>query len=180
MLGKIMIKNHTKKDNQRRDLLRIKREFLSLPDSTRNPESFFRFFQLLPEYTEIKKIISFTPLPDEPDISLINDHLYKSDKEVILIPAKASSPIPPNTQNVDTVIVPMQGFDRFGNRIGRGGGWYDRFLSMILAENPKICKLSVCFSFLEMPQIITDDKDVKMDIIITEKEIIRPFDSLFT
>ncbi len=133
--------------------------------------------ELLSLFTKLniktKKVISFTPLPDEPDISLINEYLSKKCEQFILIPCEKHPSIPDNINDFDAIIIPMQGFDRTGNRMGRGGGWYDRFLQKIPAENPKIQKIGVCFSYLELPAISAEKHDIKMDIILTEKEIIR-------
>lgn len=69
--------------------------------------------------------------------------------------------------NIDAVIVPMCAFDRKLNRLGFGKGFYDRFL-----KNNNCLKIGVAFSCQETEDIIVKDTDVKMDIIITEKEII--------
>ncbi len=70
--------------------------------------------------------------------------------------------------NIDAVIVPMCAFDKKMNRLGFGKGYYDRFLS-----NKNVLKIGVAFSCQETDEIITKETDVKMDYIITEKEILR-------
>jgi len=161
------------KSEQRQSLLQTKKNLLRFSDNKGYSDVLLKLFCNLPEYQTMQKVISFTPLPDEPDISLINNALNERGKEVLLILASASAPMPKNLRDFDTVIIPMQGFDRTGNRMGRGGGWYDRFLSSVLKEKANVLKIGVCFSLLEVPKIITDENDVKTDIIITEKEVIR-------
>lgn len=69
-------------------------------------------------------------------------------------------------ENPDLTIVPGLGFDRNKNRIGYGGGYYDRYLS-------KNQTTSVGFfaSDFEIDEIETNEYDYKLDYIITEKEI---------
>ena len=54
------------------------------------------------------------------------------------------------------------GLDADGNRLGRGKGYYDRFLALV----PDAYKIGVCFPFQKFPAVPVDDNDVKMDIII--------------
>lgn len=59
-------------------------------------------------------------------------------------------------------MVPGMAFDADGNRLGRGKGYYDRFLALV----PDAYKIGVCFPFQKFPAVPVDDNDVKMDIII--------------
>ncbi|MBR2861344.1 MAG: 5-formyltetrahydrofolate cyclo-ligase [Clostridia bacterium] len=69
---------------------------------------------------------------------------------------------------IDCVIVPMCAFDRELNRLGFGKGYYDRFLSV-----RDTLKVGVAFSCQQAEGIVPKDTDVKMDLIITEKDILR-------
>ena len=60
-------------------------------------------------------------------------------------------------------IVPGLLFDKLGNRLGYGGGYYDRFLS-----NNNIYKIGVCFSEFLIDKLDTLEHDIKMDEVITE------------
>ncbi|MDR1809072.1 MAG: 5-formyltetrahydrofolate cyclo-ligase [Prevotella sp.] len=68
---------------------------------------------------------------------------------------------------VDMVIVPGVAFDRNKNRLGRGGGYYDRFLPSIKAQ-----KTGVCFDFQLFDSIPVAEHDVKMDMIVSENELV--------
>ena len=65
-------------------------------------------------------------------------------------------------ETIDVVVVPGMGFDSHGNRLGRGKGYYDRFLEKI----PEKLKIGICFPFQKFDKIPTDKYDIKMDIII--------------
>lgn len=64
--------------------------------------------------------------------------------------------------DIDVIVVPGMGFDTRGNRLGRGKGYYDRFLARV----PAIYKIGICFPFQKMPGIPTDENDVTMDEIL--------------
>ena len=53
-------------------------------------------------------------------------------------------------------------FDLQGNRLGRGKGYYDRFLPLI----PQAYKIGICFPFQKFPAIPVGQYDVKMDIVL--------------
>lgn len=91
---------------------------------------------------------------------------FESDKMGILNPI---SGVPWPFEDIDLVITPGLGFDRQGNRLGRGGGYYDKFLS-----EPKLhaAKWAVCFEMQLVDQVPHEPKDVPVDAIVTEKEII--------
>ena len=58
----------------------------------------------------------------------------------------------------------MLGFDKKGGRIGYGAGYYDRFLS----RHPHIRKIGIAYSVQEVPEIPSQEHDIRMDIIVTE------------
>ncbi len=69
---------------------------------------------------------------------------------------------------IDIVIVPGVAFDKKGNRIGSGLGYYDRFL-----EGMKAVKIALAYDFQVMDKINPTKEDIPVDIIVTEKEVIR-------
>lgn len=85
------------------------------------------------------------------------------------VPEPVGHEIPADPADVKVVVVPMMAFDRHGHRLGYGAGYYDRFLS----KNTHLEKIGVAFSCQEMDLIPTDENDVRMDIIVTEKDVIR-------
>lgn len=64
--------------------------------------------------------------------------------------------------SIDVAIVPGMAFDSRCNRLGRGKGYYDRFLS----ERPTIYKIGVCFDFQKLPGIPAEENDIKMDEVL--------------
>jgi len=86
------------------------------------------------------------------------------------VPEPIGSEIPARGEDVDTILLPMLGFDRTGARIGYGAGYYDRFLEKF----PSLRKIGIAFSCQEMERLPLDPTDVLMDYIVTEEGIVYP------
>jgi 5-formyltetrahydrofolate cyclo-ligase len=69
----------------------------------------------------------------------------------------------------DYILVPLLAFDRAGNRLGYGGGYYDRTLAAL----PTAYRLGCAFSAQQMPRIPTGPEDVKLHAVATESSVIR-------
>jgi 5-formyltetrahydrofolate cyclo-ligase len=65
-------------------------------------------------------------------------------------------------RSIDVAVVPGMSFDDNGNRLGRGKGYYDRFLKNI----PQAYKIGLCFDFQKSDIVPTEDTDIKMDEVI--------------
>lgn len=63
---------------------------------------------------------------------------------------------------IDMVLVPGVAFDAAGHRLGRGKGYYDRFLT----AHPTLYKLGVCFPFQRVANVPSEAHDVTMDAVI--------------
>lgn len=62
---------------------------------------------------------------------------------------------------IDLILVPGVAFDKFGNRLGRGKGYYDKVLKQTGAY-----KLGVCFDFQLVERVPVEPHDVKMDRVV--------------
>lgn len=71
---------------------------------------------------------------------------------------------------IDLIIVPGLGFDRKCNRLGRGGGFYDRFLATALLRAKTV---GVAFSTQIIPEVPVRQNDKPVGKVITDKEIIE-------
>ncbi len=69
---------------------------------------------------------------------------------------------------IDLVIVPGVCFDYDKNRLGFGKGYYDKYL-----KDTKMKKIGICFEEQICKCLPTDSNDIKMDLIITDKQIIN-------
>ena len=69
----------------------------------------------------------------------------------------------------EILLIPLLAFDDDLNRLGYGGGYYDRYLGKLKKKN--ILKIGIAYSFQNLKKIPINKHDVKLDFIITEKKI---------
>jgi len=81
-------------------------------------------------------------------------------------------PILLNMTYPDILLVPLVGFDNDLNRLGYGGGFYDRYIEKI-EKIKKVIKIGLAFSYQKLKRVPTNQHDKKLDFIITEKEILK-------
>ena len=72
-------------------------------------------------------------------------------------------------KNIDLVLVPGIVFEKEGNRIGYGFGYYDKFLRKV----PKAVKIGLAFDFQIVDKIPNEKHDVPVDFIVTEKRVVE-------
>ena len=72
----------------------------------------------------------------------------------------------------DILLVPLVAYDNNLNRLGYGGGYYDRYIEK-LEKFKKVIKIGLAFSFQKISSIPINQYDKRLDFIVTEKEILR-------
>ena len=72
----------------------------------------------------------------------------------------------------DILLVPLVAYDSSLNRLGYGGGYYDRYIEKI-EKIKKVTKIGLAFSFQKISSIPINQYDKKLDFIVTDKEIGR-------
>jgi 5-formyltetrahydrofolate cyclo-ligase len=75
----------------------------------------------------------------------------------------------------DIMLVPLLAFDRAGHRIGYGAGYYDMTISRARSCKPVIA-IGLAFAAQEVPQVPTTQRDERLDLVLTEREVIKPRD----
>ena len=129
-----------------------------------------------PRVNAAKTILLYYSMPDEVDTHDLVDLLREQGKTVLLPvtlaheleirryegPKSLQGAVFTQLHTIDLVVVPGMGFDPQGNRLGRGKGYYDRFLRLV----PQAYKLGLCFDFQKVASVPTEDTDVRMDEII--------------
>ncbi|MEK7545422.1 MAG: 5-formyltetrahydrofolate cyclo-ligase [Patescibacteria group bacterium] len=126
-------------------------------------------WKLIKKYIQKKEVL--LPSTEHKKRSIKIHHITSLDQLKktnlgILEPDKKSPTEKP--ENIDLVIVPGIAFDEQGNRIGFGGGFYDKLLKKV-----KCPKVALAYDFQIMQSIPGEKHDVPMDKIITEKRVIR-------
>jgi 5-formyltetrahydrofolate cyclo-ligase len=81
----------------------------------------------------------------------------------------------PETKNIvypDIILVPLVAFDKNLNRLGYGGGYYDRLIKK-LSEKKKIIKIGLALSIQKIDKVPINLHDQKLDYIVTNKYIVK-------
>ncbi len=73
----------------------------------------------------------------------------------------------------DILLVPLLAFDRAGNRIGYGAGYYDMTIMTLRARMP-VTAIGVAFAAQEVAEVPTTSRDARLDLVLTEREVIVP------
>lgn len=149
------------------------------------------------EYAKAEVIMVFLSLPTEIDTTSLVLHAWRDRKRVLapkvsweqrrMLPIEIHSlsddvretplgirepaeGIPFPVANIDLVVVPGLGYDLHGNRIGRGRGFYDRFLAH-RDWSGMACGLS--FEEQVVDQVPTEDNDMSVDLLVTDRAVRR-------
>ena len=72
----------------------------------------------------------------------------------------------------DILLVPLLAFDRAGNRIGYGAGYYDMTIARLRARKP-ITAIGIAFAIQEVPAVPATERDERLDLVLTENEVIE-------
>jgi 5-formyltetrahydrofolate cyclo-ligase len=81
----------------------------------------------------------------------------------------------PETSNIvypDVILVPLVAFDKNLNRLGYGGGYYDRLIKK-LSKKKKIIKIGLALSVQKIDKVPINMHDQKLDYIVTNKYIVK-------
>jgi 5-formyltetrahydrofolate cyclo-ligase len=71
----------------------------------------------------------------------------------------------------DILIVPLACFDRAGHRIGYGAGYYDMTINALRTKKPAVA-IGVGFAAQEIPRVPATERDARLDLVLTERELI--------
>jgi 5-formyltetrahydrofolate cyclo-ligase len=71
----------------------------------------------------------------------------------------------------DIVLVPLAAFDRTGHRIGYGAGFYDLTLTQLRARQA-VAAVGIAFAAQEVPAVPASPRDARLDLVLTEREVI--------
>jgi 5-formyltetrahydrofolate cyclo-ligase len=79
---------------------------------------------------------------------------------------------PPEAPEVapDVLLVPLLAFDRNGNRLGYGAGYYDMTIAALRAKK-RVVAVGIAFAAQEVDVVPTTPRDARLDLVLTEKEV---------
>ena len=136
------------------------------------------------DFVKAKRVMLYSALPDEVQTQAFLEKWHL--KKQIILPTVVGDDIIPVAYEKDTdfavgdfnilepqnepykgdfdlIVVPGVAFDRKGNRLGRGRGYYDRFL----CQHLDVKRIGICFDFQLVDEIPTESFDIRMDEVIS-------------
>ncbi|MGB0115155.1 MAG: 5-formyltetrahydrofolate cyclo-ligase [Ilumatobacteraceae bacterium] len=150
------IPHGTTKSELRRDMRRMR---LALTDRPERSRSIWHHVIAQLAVQAAERIMVFSSIPGEPEIEPFVAWATARGVETA-VPEDGVEPSWPQV-----VIVPGVAFTAAGQRLGQGGGWYDRFL---VGTSPPCVTIGVGFSEQLVDQIPTEPHDVVLDHVITD------------
>jgi len=182
--------NNKEKSNLRKEFLKIRLSF-----DKEKLEKFSKIIcekiKAFSGFKKAEKILFYYPIKNEVnilsllEISLKNKRIFlpriyknnqlkihqvKSIKELEIGKYKIPEPLADSPiidiSKIDLILIPGIVFSKKLDRIGYGGGYYDRLL-----KNTKSKKIALAYNFQILDNILGENHDQKVDMIITEKEI---------
>lgn len=178
--------NRLKQDKKRvRELLAQKRRLLSKEDIAEQSSKVVAAVEQMPSFQSAKTVLIYYPTHNEVDLlSLIKR--YKKEKTFLfpVVHRKTMTACPyegnakmhrgkfnipePTTEpyvgDIDLILVPGVGFDKSGNRLGRGGGYYDKFITRL---GRKTLLVGVGYDFQLVEEIPANSWDKRLDYVVT-------------
>ena len=110
-------------------------------------------------------VMVFASIAGEPETASFIDWCRREGKRVILPDADPAAPPPESPEHIDVVIVPGVAFTEAGDRLGQGGGWYDRVLASV---RPDCVAIGVCFVEQVVDAIPVEPHDRRVDVVVTD------------
>lgn len=171
----------------RKEIRALKRQ-LTLDEKIRRSEPIMRKVEALPEFQRARTVLTYWSMDDEVQTHAFVDRWFRTKN--LLLPCVdgdtlrlrqytgreclrageqfgIGEPTGPEFTDLDAIemiIVPGVAFDRAGNRMGRGRGFYDR----LLKSTAHALKVGVAFDFQVIGEVPTEPFDVPMDRVISE------------
>ena len=178
---------------------KIRKKLLYIRKKRNNKNIKFSFLKIFKEIkkkiSKIKVVGGYYPVNFEIDILEILENLenkigiqislpvikknnemdfYKWTTNNLLKLNKYGIPEPEKNKKVfpDILFVPVVAFDNRLYRIGYGGGYYDRYIQKV-SNKKKLLKIGIAYSCQKIDKVPINKYDKKLDIVITEKYILR-------
>ena len=143
-----------------RSVMRLMRR--GLPDLGERSRAIADHLDHLEVVRAARHVMVFSTIPGEPDAAAFIASCA-ARRQVVMTPEEDPDPAWP-----DVVVVPGIAFTRTGERLGQGGGWYDRFLS----DTRDGCStIGVAFEPQVIAELPVDEHDMSVDAVVTEEGV---------
>lgn len=163
---------------------------LSTEQMAKASETIFHNIEQLDSFKQARCIALFAAMHDEVPTQIALDSWPKLDRRIVVPRVEGDimrfydySPermrtgafgieepegdVECRADEIDLIIVPARAFTTSGERLGRGGGFYDKYMSL---EGFRAHKTGIAFSCQIFDSLPTDPHDIKVDEVVTEQE----------
>ena len=121
--------------------------------------------QILEKFEKKKFIIT---LPKIKRNSQMNFFQWSTNDPLVINKFGIPEPISKMVKYPDVLLVPLVAFDKNFNRVGYGGGFYDRYIKKV-KKRKKVLTIGFAYSFQKVKNIPIGNYDIKLDIVITNE-----------
>ncbi len=170
-----------------RQVMRQRKQQMTIEERAYWSSSICQYIITMSWWQNARTIMIYNALPDEVDLSSLMRQAWKEGKRVLLpvvvhedleirlvnektIFTKGAFGINEPVgeafdalEELDLILVPGVAFDANGGRLGRGKGYYDRFLALC----PRAYRVGVCFPFQYIENVPMESHDFRMDMVLT-------------
>jgi 5-formyltetrahydrofolate cyclo-ligase len=120
----------------------------------------------LPVWKQARVAVVFEPFNNEPEItSLLSDLQRRGSEIIVILPTARSQHDIAIFGPIDLILVPGIAFTRNGGRMGRGFGFFDRFLAHRAVA---AIKIGIAFRFQIVDSLPLESHDVQLDLVVTD------------
>jgi len=183
-----------------RQILRKQRRQISHSRQQQHSQSIIQYIIHSPLYKNSHHIALYLAADGEVDLSSMIEQLFNDNKKIFLpiILSKKNSimhfqlfdnetPLEKNcfgilepvyqenrciaVEHLDLILAPLVGFDEFGNRMGMGGGYYDRALQPLIDKQIKTQFFGIAHEFQKVQHLQANHWDIPLHGIITEERM---------
>lgn len=124
----------------------------------------------------------YLPVIDPSDNKVMSFYLHNKNEPLTKNRYGIKEPItegkhPIELHELDIVFVPLVGFDKHCNRIGRGAGYYDKTFAFVneMTAGKRPLLIGLAYEFQKVYEIVPAEWDVPLDMVITEKETYKRY-----
>jgi len=153
----------------------------------------------LPRFAQSGTVMLYVPIPGELDVTPLAEDLWRRSAVVCvpianwdertMMPGRVEGfgdeDLAPGRRGVreprqrrliepaalDLIVVPGVAFDGAGGRLGRGAGFYDRFLAALPV---RVWRIGVAFDVQIVDRVPMEEHDARLDVVVSESRVILP------
>ena len=143
----------------------------SIVDAAERSDRLWAFVTIEPVVRTARTVLAFDAMVGEPDAGGFVAWCRATGKTVVVPEGHRGAPLPEQPERFDLIVVPGLAFTAAGDRLGQGGGWYDRVLDAVRSDCSTI---GVAFHEQIVEALPVEAHDRRVGIVITDRGRVVP------